>query len=48
MSTKTHVGQLVDFLAYIGDHLIVPNAYLDELRQLPDDEIDVLKAFTDV
>ncbi|KAF3766428.1 cytochrome P450 [Cryphonectria parasitica EP155] len=31
-----------------GDHLIVPNRYLDELRQHPDDEIDVLKSFEDV
>ncbi|KAG8162698.1 hypothetical protein KVR01_007176 [Diaporthe batatas] len=30
-----------------GDHLIVPNSYLDELRTRSDDEIDVLKSFTD-
>ncbi|KAK3369720.1 ent-kaurene oxidase [Lasiosphaeria ovina] len=28
-----------------GDHLIVPNCYLDELRRRPDNELDVLKAF---
>lgn len=32
----------------IGDHLIIPARYLDELRQLPDDKIDVLKSFQDV
>ncbi|KAK3374752.1 cytochrome P450 [Podospora didyma] len=28
-----------------GDHLIVPNCHLDELRRRPDDELDVQEAF---
>lgn len=31
-----------------GDHLIIPAKYLDELRTKSDEEIDVLKSFTDV
>ncbi len=28
-----------------GEHVVVPNRYLEELRQRPDDEVDVLTAF---
>ncbi|OAA57981.1 ent-kaurene oxidase [Niveomyces insectorum RCEF 264] len=28
-----------------GEHIVVPNRYLDELRQRPDEEVDVLTAF---
>ena len=32
----------------VGDHIIIPERYLDEVRQLPDDTIDVLHTFKDV
>ncbi len=32
-------------LLEIGEHIVVPLRYLDELRMRTDDEIDVLKAF---
>ncbi|CAK7235002.1 hypothetical protein SBRCBS47491_009142 [Sporothrix bragantina] len=31
-----------------GEHVIIPNRYLDELRERPDDEVDVLTAFMKV
>ncbi|RYP69935.1 hypothetical protein DL771_005795 [Monosporascus sp. 5C6A] len=31
-----------------GDHIIIPSRYLDELRQLPESDIDVLHTFKDI
>ncbi|KAI1344563.1 ent-kaurene oxidase [Xylariaceae sp. FL0016] len=31
-----------------GDHIVIPNAYLDELGKRPDDEVDVLTAFSKI
>ncbi|RYP31688.1 hypothetical protein DL767_005601 [Monosporascus sp. MG133] len=31
----------------IGDHIIIPSRYLDELRQLPESDLDVLHTFKD-
>ncbi|CAK7237381.1 hypothetical protein SCUCBS95973_009939 [Sporothrix curviconia] len=45
---RTRRNDVHRIIAPDGEHVVIPNRYLDELRERPDDEVDVLTAFMKV